>query len=321
MFNAELKNKYLSGCKSKVNPERLFKKSRDYETAANLDLCQLDVETVNKLISYNSGYNIKTARTLISALRRYCLWCKEQGIDVNPDLLSIKNVDQTIGVKRSMVSSPSRLKSIMDYIFSRPDEQTDECLLKCFLWCAFFGVPTESVDFVCEVLKTDLDIEKGIIVVDNCSYEMYEESIPDFFNLKNLNAFAFRHPTYKSVVYRKRIQSDYLFRGLESGKSKTGHINAGTMISKIGSITRGGERTLRYSDIYLSGIFYRAFQLETEGFTPDFTKYIQSRFGDVDLSRLPRNSNLNSQRRISAQNWYRDLLTNYEVWKKAFRLI
>lgn len=320
MYNEDVKATYLSCCKNKRNTILLFKKSERYEREAKTDLCKLSSETVKGIIANHYGNSIKSARSAVSVLKGYCRWCKDQGFDINYELLSIKDVDQSISTKKAMVSSPGRLQSILDIIFSKPEEETDECLMKCYLWCAFFGVPAEESKYIFETLKTDLDLDNLIITVADHRYEMYEESAPDFYNLKTLDTFAFSHPTYKKIIRRKRLSSDYLFRGVESGKNKIGHVTQSSIISRIGKKMRGKNRSLRYYDIYLSGVFYRAYQLEKEGFAPDFTRYLQYRFGDIDLSRLPRNSFQNSKTRMVAMSWYRDLLTNYDAWKKAFRL-
>ena len=320
MFNPNLKNEYLSDCKNKNRAISVFKRSEKYEVAVNTDLCALDADTVKAIISNHSGNNVKNVRNTISTIRGYCSWCEHRGIEINQDLFNIKQVDQSIGIKRTMVSSPARLKSILDIIFSKPEEETDECLIKCFLWCAFLGVPTEISGSVLKILKQELDLDNNVVTIAGQRYELYKESIDDFYNLKFLDQFAFEHPGYKNKIYRKRVGGNYLFRGLESGKNKTGYITKTALVSRIDKKMKGMDRSLRYSDIYLSGIFYRAYELELEGFEPDFTKHLQYRFGDVDLTRLPRGSMANTQNRISAQSWYRDTLTNYNNWKKAFRL-
>lgn len=204
-----------------------------------------------------------------------------------------------------MVSSPKHLELVLDKAFDPVDAETIDCLYRCYFWMAFFGL--KDVDAL-EVKVAEVDFENLLINHDGKTYEMYRESIPAFKMACNLTEFCYIHPQYSNTIRRERATGEYLMRGIRSDRMKLY-----TIRSTIGK--RFGERSIQisYGKVYLSGVFYRAYEMERAGFTPNFDDIVIEK-----LDSVKRAYSRNYTKNKAANAIERGLQDDYASWKQAF---
>lgn len=307
MYNSEIKQKFISQYSNKDSMidacVRLFEVSGPYEAEANSDLCTMDADTLQPIVNNMLGLRASGHYTTMCALRAYCNWCLENGIEGACDgLLNVKD-DNTDKVRRQMVNSPLHLQRYLDALFDREDEKTNDNIYRCFFWLAFGGCSEKDIG---GVMDTDVDFENMVVRLDGeREYPIYRESLKAFKNCVSLDGFIYKHPNYAKDVYRFRVEGHELLRGI---RSKPDLMSIRSQISHKGrNAVRAGktDQSLSYFRVWLSGIFYRIYQLELVGIKPDF-KELSERFPQENRSRTQKKRTI------------REYTADYERWKVAF---
>ena len=320
MYNEQLKEAFIESRKE-VN-KSFFEVFEKFEKKEGVDLCQLSTASAKEGLSEYAGFRSSNGDNYSSHLKQYCIFCENEGLDINRELLSVGGLDLTPGARKYLVSSPKQLYETMNESFWAPEHQTLDCLYRCFLWCAFSGVPYEDIKKVATARRDALDIDKRTIVINDITYELYEESIEDFKNLKYMEEYKIIHPSYAKVVWKQRVFSMFLFRGQDNARSnKTGYASTNTLLSaiKLKQNKSNTKKVLRYKNVYISGIFYRAYQAEQCGLEPDFSKYFWRDSEQRALAPLKPGQKPDKSRKRLLQS-YRFMRRDYETWKNAFNL-
>lgn len=305
MYNAERKNNFLAETRnSRKYGESIFKTMAACEERHGKDLCLLPADILQEFINKNFGVSTRATERLITFLNLYCNWCKEKGFDVigGTDGLEVQTAEK---IRYMMVSSPKHLEIVLDKAFDAVEKETIDCLYRCFFWMAFAGIRDSNA---LEVKADEVDFDAFLINHDGKSYELYREAVPAFRNACTLTEFVHIHPGYKNNIKRARASGDYLIRGI-----KAPNFNLNAFRATVGKRFRERGIEVTYSRIRLSGIFYRAYEIERAGLQPDFSADVNER-----LTRIDRNYSTNYTREKVANGIERDLLSDYENWKKAF---
>ncbi len=303
MYNEERKMRFLEEeYTSPVVGMSIFTTSEPYEREAGKDLCELEAEILQDMTDHKFGIRTRTLESTIGIIRSYVTWCEKQGY---PTCNGINEIEVRMDKKmrRYMVASPKHLQAVLDEAFSPVDEQTVDCLYRCYIWMVYSGmleddalnVKTDEVKFY------SMTIEHG-----GKSYEIYREAASAFHLACEAEEFKYKHPKYETM--RKRYAGEYLMRGVRSEK-----IDVSTVRRLVAVAFQPKGISLSYKRIRLSGIFYRAYELERMGSAVNFDKLAE------EHAALAGGSYHRKKSKHQAKYTFKsDLADDYANWKKIF---
>lgn len=303
MYNEERKMRFLEETRSSTDfGKSVFHTTESYERNAGQDLCELETEALQGIANENFGSRTRTIDSTIAFLRSYVVWCKEQGYPVSDGIYGVKTqMDEKM--KRYMIASPRHLQAILDRSFSPVESETVDCIYRCYLWMSFSGIE-ESDTF--EVKVDEVNFDSMVIEHGGKSFEIYREAIPAFRMACEATEFKYQHPRYTQI--RSRVPGEFLMRGIRSEK-----IKSTTIRSVIQKAFKASEVELTYNKIRMSGMFYRAYEVERMGDAVSFDDYVIEQVIKRD-STYSRNYTRNK----AANMIKRDLFDDYACWKAAF---
>lgn len=323
MYNAELKERYIASLKaesSKTSVKYLFKKSEDLEREYGKDLYQFTLDEMQILISRFSPRKL-SRQSRIASIRAYLRWATADGLDVV--ISKLKDINDTSEVAgednfaAKFVFSPQHLSTYLDSVFDDVELQTIDLTFRAFLWMSFMGVPQNMIE---RVSIRNVDLDEGFLVAGGEYYPLYKESVRTFYLLKNIDSFRYIHPLYDSLVYKPRIDSDVLIRGIKTAKKESPgeHVRRHQISTDVrGKIRKAIAKnpsiiSLTYSNAKLSGVFYKMYLREESGIDVNFwssAAKIVAENGEEDLKST------NAQHKISKIKLA--MAKEYIVWKKA----
>lgn len=303
MYNEDRKMRFLTETRSSTDYGRsIFNRTSECEEEAGVDLCMLPLSTLQTLANQNFGARTRAVYSAIAFMRSYVMWCKENGYDVVEDIYKVETqMDEK--TKRLMVASPKHLQAILDKSFHPLESETVDCVYRCYLWMAFAGM--EESDAL-EVKVSEVDFGSMLIEHGGKSYEIYREAIPAFRMACEATEFMYEHPNYKRM--RSRYPGEYLMRGIRSDK-----IKSTTIKSVVQKAFKAHGIELTYGNIRLSGMFYRAYEVERMGDDVNFDDIIAEH-----IVKMDRTYHKNYTRSKVANLIKRDLFDDYACWKAAF---
>lgn len=304
MYNEERKLRFIEDArKSKDYARSVFHNMGCVEEEYGKDLCELPVEILQPVVNRRLGVRSRSVEVGLSILKDYERWCEDHGYQVCGGIGLLK-VDMADKMRRLMVASPQHLESIMDDAFDTVDSETVDCLYRCYLWMAFSGF---SEDEALNVKVSEIDFGSMMIHHDGKSLDMYREAVPAFKMACEATEFTYKHKNYTSR--RNRFPGELLMRGIRSDCIKLTTVRS--FIQKKFD-AKGIETS--YSRIYLSGIFYKAYEMERYGVSVSFNDAIMNQLansGGKFHSNYTRNKAVNAIKK--------DLFDDYGHWKDAFR--
>lgn len=323
MYNVELKERYIASLKaesSKTSVKYLFKKSEDLEREYEKDLYQFTLDEMQILISRFSPRKL-SRQSRIASIRAYLRWATADGLDVV--ISKLKDINDTSEVAgednfaAKFVFSPQHLSTYLDSVFDDVELQTIDLTFRAFLWMSFMGVPQNMIE---RVSIRNVDLDEGFLVVGGEYYPLYKESVRTFYLLKNIDSFRYIHPLYDSLVYKPRIDSDVLIRGIKTAKKESPgeHVRRHQISTDVrGKIRKAIAKnpsiiSLTYSNAKLSGVFYKMYLREESGIDVNFwssAAKIVAENGEEDLKSTNAQHKINKIKLAMAKE--------YIVWKKA----
>lgn len=324
MYNAELKERFVSAY-SKDESKReplyvMFEALGKCETKMGKDLCQMNEEELDQVLSEIVGYRYSSKRTRSSSLRAYVRWCVDNHID--GATLAIMNVDfGSVGLdkmRRQSVANPQHLQRYLDSIFEKESEETVDVVYRCYFWLAYMGVMREEDALSIDV--SDVDFEDMAIHFNGRDYPFYREAIPSIKKCAALESFRYIHPKYSPVV-KERAPGTKLLRGLKDTLSP--QVFRNTICKKekerkFLTTAMGNDKSLElslsFNRVWLSGRFFSMLESERSGMSVNFT-YLAEEFMDGKEYDLSSGRNLIGAKKRQVA---RDYLRDYERWKLAY---
>lgn len=293
MYNEERKKAYLAKATNKKNAVMRFNEIEPFEERLGKDLCEMSKEELQSIADQALGVLPSSLVVSVDIIVSYRKWCEKNGYAVFPLEYPIR-LDPTKRIRQCMVPSPKELQTILDETFDPPGRETVDCLYRCFFWMAFAGIP--SREEALNVKTEEVDLENLIIRHGGLLYELDYLALPSFRIACTVDSFFYEHPKYRKLIRRKRMESPYLMRSLRSKKISRGAFQK-ALHDHLTKYEKGAR--ISYHRVWYSGLFYRAYQMEQEGFPPNF-----------DSVRFAKMS----------QNRKYDIKMDYAAWKKAFSL-
>lgn len=203
--------------------------------------------------------------------------------------------------KNSMVASPQHLASVFKYNFDPIWMQTIDCIYRCFWWMAFAGVPSK---YATSILKSEVNTKTKKIRHKGKVYAIPDAAIAAFNIGVEADTLNYTHPLYIKAIKRDRIQSSYLMSGFRQSQMEYKYIDR-----KCRDLIKEKGWYLTYERIYLSGVFYRAFEGEKQGIEPDFKWLAEEQLGDGGKTTLNEKELKFKIRMIKGK---------YNKWKRMF---
>lgn len=303
MYNGDRKTAFIEETRSSSDfGKSVFRTTEPYEQKAGQDLCELPMEVLQEIANSHFGSRTRTMDSTIAFLRSYVTWCKEKGYPACDGIYSVQTqMDEKM--KRYMIASPKHLQTVLDKVFSPVEEETVDCIYRCYLWMAFAGL--EEPETI-EVKVDEVDFGAMLIEHGGKSFELYREAIPAFRMACEATEFKYQHPRYTQT--RSRFPGEYLMRGIRSEQVKST-----TVRSIIQKAFKAGEVELTYSKIRMSGVFYRAYEAERMGEEVNFDGLIAEH-----IIKMGSTYHRNYTRGKVANLLKRDFFDDYACWKAAF---
>ena len=315
MYNEELKTKFISQYSEKISTKKtcvsVFTTCEPYEIKKNADVCTMTTEELQPIVEELLGVRISGQLNRLAVLKKYFQWCIDQHVEGATDGIFNVSIGTQGKVKAQMVSSPVHLQKYMDSFLQPESEHTLDDTYRCFFWLAFAGCPEEDA---INVQTGDVDFENMVVHVGENEYPIYRESLQAFRNCVTQSWFMYIHPNYDKKVIKERGASNQLLRGSKpemSLKILRITISKNTAKALSDGLT---QMRLSYFKTWLSGIFYRTYQLELAGVEPDFTDIAKYEMAGK-VYKLDKSRNLVGalERRKN-----REYMEDYNRWKMAF---
>lgn len=322
MYNENQKFKFISdlttSIKRQESARKMFDALEKYEAKWDADFCTRSEEEIAPVVEKVAGGRAGSQQRMI-ILKAYVKWCIDNGVEgARDDLFLLKDVGLD-KMKHRMVSSPAHLQKYLDYVCYPLEEETNGCIFRCYFWLAYSGIAEEDAF---RIKASDVDLNNMIIFFHGVEFPLYSESIPTFEQC--INTTKFKWIRANRICYLDRAEGDVLLRGINGVMSSQGmkveatkkaHAPYATTI--LGKPKNDNlELRLCYSRLWLSGIFYRTYKLESMGITPNFMG-LARRQAEGKIYNLSAGRNLpDAKIRRTAY----DFQTDYYNWKKVFSL-
>lgn len=324
MYNETQKNAFIaahtSSDKTTALIVQIFNWFEPYETEWNMDLSQQTTEILQPVVNDLSGLRSKSTELVLIILKEYVKWCGRNGYEVSKGIFDVR-INTIDKIQNQMVASPLHLKSILDKKevhndketlicgFDLPEQETVDITYRVFLWMAFAGLDDKDA---IRVTADHVDLKKLRINFEGHSYEIYKEGREDFEKACKLLDFLYIHPNY--TTRRDRAEGNIIMRGFRSPNVDL--LTIRPIINKrLCSGKTPTKEKISYRRIYLSGIFYRAYERERAGLPVDFSDVIAREMQD-------RQYTVTKTRTLTtiANALEREYLADYEKWKCAFAM-
>lgn len=308
---------YSGSEKTRILVRYIFTSFEQCEESYHLDLSLMSAEQLQPVVNKLTGLRKKSSELIIIILKEYVKWMARSGRETSRGIFTV-HIDSYDKVRDQMVSSPLHLKSKLDDVFDPPELNTIDCIYRVFLWMAFSGLTDEEASTV-----TSQEVNFQLLYIEHGGhkYEIYKESIQEFFNACNSTELLFEHANYQSV--RSRSDGDKIMRGFRSSDVKIKTIRP-MIVRKFNQYSHDEEGNkikdgykLSYQRLYLSGVFYRAYVRERAGIPVNFSGLIAL---EMDKSEKEHGYTLNKNRTLPkiANTIAKGYIEDYERWKNAF---
>lgn len=310
MYNEELKNRFLSEYSDSENTIRRIKNTFEmlapYEEQWGADICTKSGEDLRVAFENTLGIRASNRTVVLSTLKQYINWCVANEVHgANAEFIDTKDVG-TGKILEHMVKSPEHLQSCLNAIFPPAEEKMFDNIFRCFMWLAFSGINENDC---IHITRDHIVPWDRAIIYNDVSYPIYKESIPVFDHLCRAKSLKCDFVRYQKI--HDRVPGSQLLRGVkgESGVDLEVLVHNCSRKIRIARKTMPACIQLRYRNVWLSGVFYRALEVERRGEEPDFASVIKNQY----LGRqVPSNNRM--------KQLVYEYRTDYQRWKTAFEL-
>lgn len=315
MYNEELKKQFVRGYTESLKTAHVastvFNAFEKYETAWGADLCTKSKDELQPVIDKIVGLRSRSKWMTLIILKEYVKWCIAMKVPDACDGMLHIDVVGLDKIRHQMVSSPLHLQRYMDAVFEPESSETIDNIYRCYLWMAYGGIDEDDTILV---KNEDVDLVEMVIRYKMTRVPIYREAIPAFRNAVSLDSFVYKHPNYNSVR-RDRIPGDTIMRGIKA-TSKIMTMRGILSKKNIIAIKEGKtDLQLSFYRVRLSGLFYRVYEMERVGVSPDFSKTALRVTDGKTYSFKGREKIEHKQNRIA-----KDYIEDYRRWKLAFSI-
>ena len=283
---------------------KLFQMARPYEEELQKELSQFDEDELRRFLGEKCGSEEFPLYRALDILRQYGNY--RRGEEPPPSNAWRKiRADLVDECRATMYAGPMHLAGELDRVFLPLEQDNVDLLHRCFIWLAYGEMPYNLITLV---KRNDVDILNRRVSCLEQSFRIYEEAVPLFSKVKDMDAFKVIEN--KTEAYVDRRYPEMLFSFMERGEYNA-EGKCGTMKIKLSQASLATGASLSYSNVRMSGMFYRVFELERcrriaspeEAFV-----YFETR-GAAGKSSSGRSAGWRTRKDMSAR---------YKAWKQAF---
>ena len=281
MYNKDVKEQFILETApndiTAAKARRIFEELGVVETRLDKDLCAMDAEEAQKAVGA-SGTALRSWFPSIMMLRRYVAWCENarvaKGFKIGNGVFQLKDI-RIMEVASQMAANPLHLQMKLNELFFPEQEQRVDLIYRGYFWLAFAGLLQKDA---LEVENSNIDLESMDICFEGRRYPLYREGLPAIKQLVKLKAFYYYNSQYTiaGVISRQRIEGTQLLRGIKTfanmsniGVNLNGQVSVNfeektrqARANGAADERRVPPEPLMYHRIWLSGVFYRAFERE-----------------------------------------------------------
>ena len=316
MYNQELKERFIAEFSDKESRKRVarefFDAFEEHERAWSADLCTRSAEELQPILNPMIGVRRGSKYVRVNILSAYLKWCVKQGVPGAKDISDQIVVSRDDNMRRGTVANPAHLQWYLDQLLRPESEQTVDAILRCYYWLAYSGVTEE------EALRVRVqDVNFATMSINCGNYKevpIYREAIPAFRCCVEQTQFKFVTTNYNKVSYRDRAPGDLLLRGIKTMSDAAGFRVKMSNKSKAAIAEGKTDLRLSYFKVFLSGLFYRTYELERAGMPIDFKKIAIADLCAVSRIYKTEESITRGYRTMKAREYQLD----YECWKRAY---
>ena len=318
MYNAELKTRFISDFSTSVSRRSvalsLFTATEPYESKFNSDICALSGDRLAFVLGEIVGFRVASRRLRLSVLKSYAKWCMENQIPgACEDILFTEDIGDE-KLRRQTVANPGHLHRYLNCICDKESEETTDSVYRCYYWLAYGGM--NEADALAVTID-EVDFDKMIVTHNGEEYPLYRESIPAFRNCVQLEAFRFMYHNAKPGhrIYRDRADGNLLLRSTSAPSSNIIRVEMSRRSKnpKHKDDDKNLNLNLSFYRVWLSGIFYRVYELERAGIPADFMDAAE-RFVAGKTYKIASKNTMNGRKLAIAEDYMRDYLR----WKEVY---
>ena len=287
----------------------IFSITSIFEEKYHKDVSQMSEIELNETLNELSILKKRNSFvSIITAIKEYIIWCRDNDYQISYSIFNVK-IEEIEKFKTKMVSSPKHLRRILDTHFDQPQKETIDVVYRTYLWLAYAGMWDRDAIRVC---KTDIDFSLLRVCFNGQSYELYKEGMEDISKACDLERFFFDHPYYST--WKDRVEGNAILRGLSSVPTLS------NMRAKVNIHLKNNEaQKITYNNIRLSGTFYRAYEMEKEGFEVDFSPVVDLEMNKREIRRKESFATSETYtREVMKGRIKSELEKDYEKWKCAY---
>ena len=316
MYNESLKTKFVQEYTKSISTAKvcqtIFNAIEKYETEWDADICTQREEVLQPVIEELVGFRARSKWMRLIILKDYVRWCIAMGVPDSCDgMLNINTVGLE-KIKQQTISSPAHLENYLNEICEPVDRKTTDNIYRCYYWLAYAGVKEEDI---LKVKCSDVDFSRMVIKYGDTEVPMYREAVPAFKNCVELTQFIYNHPLYSSDVWKDRAPGDTVVRGLRATASLKAMRVELSRRSKSKRDDGHTDLKLSYYRVWISGVFFRAYENEQMGIEPDFSTVVSQQ---VEGKTYKLDSGRNTQDAKKRQLVH-DYLEDFQRWKLAYK--
>lgn len=313
MYNEEQKIRFIKDATKSVSTatamEYMFNRFEKYERAWGKDVCQASDSEIQELIDNVFGVRSGTSSVYKTRLRKYIMWCVKHHVENvrDPIIYLAQNTKQR--QTGSYVANPIHLQRCLDMVFDSEESRTVDNIYRSYFWLAFSGIGEKYIRYI---RRSDVDLNNMSVICNGKEFPIYRDGIKALRNAVRLDSFVYKHPNYNKEIERKRFDDIMLLSGIKGMSTEE------TFRSQVSTIALRAAKNndcvirLSYDKVRMSGIFYRAYEIERA-------------FGHVDLSeeidnRVNEGVASGNNMKLGAYKYQVGIRLNadYKRWKAMF---
>lgn len=305
MFNEKLKERFLEDAihnnNRKNNFITLFNFTEQFENKENKDLNALSTAQLQEIINALPGGTMFNSENKVSMIKIYCEWCLNNR--VIKELTWRKgslNLDRINTIKETTIKNPIHLQKCLDEVFDPEESETNEIILRCYLWLAYIGLnETDAIN----ITSDNVDLNNRKINVGEREFYIYEQAVCSIRKCIELKEFVINHPNYVGAK-KERCSGNKLLR--ISGKSESSLRIREELSRKFKKYSEENNSQIRlsYNRVVSYGVFYRMLQQEIA----DGYLNLDAGLQELIYAKKMKNNPIVIKR---------GLKKDYELWKRA----
>ena len=307
MYNEDLKRQFIQECiKSEQQARRIeymFDVAAKFETKWDADICTKSESELGEVMEMLTGVRSRSQASHLSTMRRYAKWCLKNNVPgACEGLINFQEVG--LGkIKTNMFGNPEQLQILFDRSFAPIHDGRYDNVYRGFFWMAFAGL--KESDTV-KITSKHVDFKKMTINYDGRNYPIYEEALPVIRSLCLSGFFVFDFGNSDKIM--KRVDGEQILRGARTQAEPKADSIRRLAVRRMNMSKPDDEASkLTYKDVWLSGIFYRAYEMEKVNGKYDLSEYLD----DYYKSR----EDISDRRKLYIKN---EIATDYLRWKSVF---